>query len=162
MLTPRDPYIVAMDAVVAPDAQARDDYTIFGNLSCRLGVETAFTDGRSSAEWLQWLYDESRKKAEALGVDLPSYAAFRMDPDGAPLQTPNGRIEIASEIIASFRNRDLLAHPAWYPPTEWLGSIRKQYPIHLISGQPAEKLHSQLDNGPVSRAAKINGRATIS
>lgn len=92
---------------------------------------------------------------------MPSYAAFRIDPDNAPLPPPSGRIEIAPKTIASFKNRNLLAHHAWYPPTEWLGSIRKQYPFHLISGQPAEKLHSQLDHGPVSRAAKINGRATI-
>lgn len=182
MITPRDPYIVAMEAVVPPNGEARDDYSIFSNISRHLGTEREFTNGKSVDEWLNYLYDESQEKAKASGITLPNYAtfkskgwhyiepgepgngalsAFRENPENAPLQTPSGRIEITSETIANFDDSDILAHPAWYPPSQWLGNATPNRPFHLISGQPADKLHSQLDHGPVSRAAKINGRARV-
>ena len=44
-------------------------------------------------------------------------------------------------------------------PYEWLGSpAAETYPLHLISGQPGTRLHSQLDSGSVSRGSKIGGR----
>src|SRR5690606_14188683 len=42
---------------------------------------------------------------------------------------------------------------------EWLGSPgARQHPLHLISNQPATRLHSQLDNGSVSLGSKISQR----
>ncbi len=182
MITPRDPYIVLTEAVVAPPGEARDDFDIFSGLGRRLGVEAAFTGGRQAHEWLRWLYDESRKMAKSAGISLPSYrdfaakgwhyvhpgppgngalSDFRDDPDKAPLGTPSGRIEIFSETIAAFDGDGVLAHPAWYPPCEWLGNATRARPFHLISGQPADKLHSQLDHGPVSRAAKFDGHMPV-
>ena len=41
---------------------------------------------------------------------------------------------------------------------EWLGSsLSEDYPLHLISNQPRNKLHSQLDHGAVSQADRPNG-----
>jgi biotin/methionine sulfoxide reductase len=37
--------------------------------------------------------------------------------------------------------------------------VTGKHRFHLISGQPADKLHSQLDHGPESQATKVNGRA---
>ena len=37
----------------------------------------------------------------------------------------------------------------------------KRYPLHLISHQPATRLHSQYDHGSVSREAKIDGREAL-
>ena len=179
MMTPRDPYIVAMDAVVAPHGEARDDYAILTGLSRRLDVAAAFTEGRSSDEWLNWIYDESRKKAAPLGIELPDYdefcakgwhyvapgepscgalADFRKAPAEAPLKTLSGRIEICSGHVAALASSNLLPHPAWYPRAEWLGNAERQHPFQLISGQPGDKLHSQMDHGPESRAAKVDGR----
>ena len=182
MMTPRDPYIVAMEAVVPPHAQARDDYTILSRIARRLDVEQAFTDGRSSEDWLRWIYDESREKAATFDVMLPDYedfsakgwhyinpsqtsggalAEYRKAPQAAPLKTPSHRIEICSETITSFESSDVLPHPAWYPPTEWLGCASVPNTFHLLSGQPADKLHSQMDHGPISQAAKVMGRTPI-
>jgi len=41
------------------------------------------------------------------------------------------------------------------------GDAAKQWPIHLVTHQPAAKLHSQMDPGPISRAAKIAGREPV-
>ncbi len=182
MLSPRDPFIVLMEAVVEPAGEARDDFEIFRGLSRRLGVEKEFAADRCPEEWLRWLYEQSRELAKDDDVDLPAYeklaeagfhyvepdetaggtfAEFRADPDRAPLKTPSGKIEIYSETIASFGYRNVQAHPSWSPPKEWLGEPMREHPFHLISSQPPEKLHSQLDHGPVSRKAKIRGRAPV-
>ncbi|WP_201304912.1 molybdopterin dinucleotide binding domain-containing protein [Streptomyces sp. GS7] len=36
-----------------------------------------------------------------------------------------------------------------------------RYPLHLLTNQPAHRLHSQLDNAPLSRQAKIADREPI-
>ena len=87
---------------------------------------------------------------------------FRKDPLKNPLPTPSGKIEIFSQTIADFNYKDCLGHPAWLEQDEWLGSsMTKQYPLQLISGQPNNRLHSQLDNGSESQKHKISGREAI-
>ncbi|MCP4314459.1 MAG: hypothetical protein GY789_00070 [Hyphomicrobiales bacterium] len=77
------------------------------------------------------------------------------------MNTPSGKIEIFSKTIASIDGSQLFAHPAWYPPVEWLGNANDKHSFHLISNQPAEKLHSQLDHGPESRMHKRNCRTPL-
>ena len=85
--------------------------------------------------------------------------AFRADPIQNRLATPSGRIELFSERIASFGYDDCPGHAVWLESKEWLGSpMTSRYPLHLLSPQPADKLHSQYDHGSVSRAAKRDGR----
>ncbi|EHI48122.1 anaerobic dehydrogenase, typically selenocysteine-containing [SAR116 cluster alpha proteobacterium HIMB100] len=178
-MTPIDPYLVSMEQAILPVGLARDDYDIFTALSRRLGVEEAFTEGRTAEDWQRWLYEVSQQRLAQSGLELPSYdqfraagwhklplpdtphvmfADFRADPDAHPLKTPSGRIEIFSETVAGFSYQDCPGHPVWLAPPEWLGTADKDYPLHLLSNQPRTKLHSQLDQGPVSAAAKIKGR----
>ena len=89
-------------------------------------------------------------------------AAFRADPGSNPLKTPSGKIEIFSEKIASFGYDDCPGHAAWLEPIEWLGvKTAERYPLHMLSDQPADKLHSQLDHSPHARATKVKGRQPI-
>ncbi|HUP96220.1 MAG TPA: molybdopterin-dependent oxidoreductase [Burkholderiales bacterium] len=179
----RDRFMIAMKRAIDPVSEARDDYEIFSALAERLGVKAAYTEGRSSAAWLRHLYDESRERARRFDLQLPSFEAFwaegyvempppeeppvmlkayRANPDANKLPTPSGRIEIFSSTIASFGYDDCFGHPAWFEPAEWLGSpLTEQYPLHLISHQPATRLHSQYDHGSVSQAAKIAGREAL-
>ena len=182
MITPRDRFVVAMKAVIPPVGQARDDHDILRGIGRKLGVERAFTENQSTTDWLEWIYEESRTKAKSGGVDLPDYESFqsagwhetempadpsdaftyfRNDPESNSLQTISGKIEITSTRISSFEDSRILPHPAWYEPTEWLGQATPSYPFHLISNQPSDKLHSQLDHGRVSLSAKVNGRSTL-
>jgi biotin/methionine sulfoxide reductase len=176
-MTPKDPYLVTMDPAIEPVGQARDDHDIFRGIAARMGVEEAFTDGRSPEEWLRWIWSTSRQRAAAEHLDLPDWdtfqkdgwvrlpdpeaptimlQAFYEDPDANPLDTPSGKIEIFSETIASFGYDDCLGHPAWFAPVEWLGEASAQQ-LHLISNQPKNKLHSQLDHGAVSQADRPTG-----
>ena len=55
-----DKLLVAMHQVAEPYGQARDDYWIFSGLAQRLGAEQAFTEGRTTREWLAHLYERTR------------------------------------------------------------------------------------------------------
>jgi biotin/methionine sulfoxide reductase len=182
--TPRDDHLIAMYRLVAPVGEARDDHAILAGVAERLGVGDAFTEGRDEGEWLRWLYNVARQRAAEQGIDMPEFAdfwaegvfrlpprtepqvlmaEFRADPMGEPLRTPSGRIEIFSETIASFGyDDDCPGHPAWLEPAEWLGApLAQRYPLHLLSNQPAAKLHSQFDLGPHCEAARIKGREVL-
>ncbi len=179
----RDRFMIAMKRALDPVGEARDDYDIFSGLAERLGVKEAFTEGRSSMAWLRHIYDGARERARKLDFALPPFEAFwsegylemarpheppvmlkgyREDPEKNRLPTPSGKIEIFSSTIHSFGYDDCAGHPAWYEPAEWLGSpLAERYPLHLISHQPATRLHSQYDHGGVSQAAKIAGREAL-
>ena len=179
---PLDNYMISMEAAISPVGAARDDYEIFSDLAEKFQVKQKFTEGRSSAQWQEWLYDVSRQRLAKSGFELPSYTdfraagwhklperqtpeilfeAFRKDPEKHPLKTPSGKIEIFSQTVAEFGYADCPGHPVWHAPAEWLGATDCPYPLHLLSNQPRTKLHSQLDQGAVSAAAKINGRETV-
>lgn len=177
-LTPKDPYQVVMDQAIKPVGQARDDHDIFRGIAAQMGVEQAFTEGRSVEGWLRWIYDISRQQAARADVELPDWdklhrdgfvkipapdtptvmlQEFRADPLAHRLATPSGKIEIFSQTIASFQYDDCPGHPVWLEPLEWLGRADPGQ-LHMISNQPRNKLHSQLDHGPVSRADRAQGR----
>jgi biotin/methionine sulfoxide reductase len=176
----RDSFILAMHRAIDPVGEARNDFDIFRALAGRLGYEDTFSEGRDEMGWCQWVYDRVRASATAKGVTLPGFQQFwaegfvelpaperdyvlfedfRRDPERHPLKTPSGRIEIVSDAVAAFDYADCPPHPAWIPPAEWLGSAAaERWPMHLVTHQPASRLHSQMDGGPVSRASKISGR----
>ncbi|MCP5150253.1 MAG: molybdopterin guanine dinucleotide-containing S/N-oxide reductase [Ectothiorhodospiraceae bacterium] len=178
-----DPTAVAMRKAVDPIGESRSDFAIFSGLARRLGVEAAYTEGRTEEDWLRHLWDQARQRAGEHGFELPTLEGFRKqgtlelpeperhvvlledfraDPDAHPLPTPSGRIEIFSAAVAGFGYDDCPGHPVWHEPREWLGSaLAERYPLHLISNQPRTRLHSQLDNGGVSRGAKVAGREPI-
>jgi biotin/methionine sulfoxide reductase len=178
-----DPLMVAMHRAVSPYREAHDDYDIFAGLAARLGFATEFTEGRSARQWLQHLYEAMRRQLQAHGADAPDFEefwesgelrlptlpwdggivrAFRRDSAASPLPTPSGKIEIASATIAGFGYPDCPGHPAWLPPGEGAGSpMAARFPLQLIANQPATRLHSQLDFGAVSLAAKIRGREPV-
>ena len=178
-----DSYLFHMPRLIDPVGEARDDYEIFSALARQLGLEQEFTLGRSAEDWLLHLYDEFRQLTRADGIDLPDFeelkrrnwidlpvrgaefattpfADFRANPDAAPLATPSGRIEIFSETIAGFGYDECPGHPCWRAPDEWLGAeLAARYPLHLVSPQPGDKLHSQMESAiadqPGARPAAI-------
>jgi biotin/methionine sulfoxide reductase len=181
--TAGDPLMVAMHRAVAPYREARDDYDIFAGLAERLGIGEAFTEGRSARQWLEQIYEPTRRVLAERGINAPGFdefweagelalpaepwdggilRAFRRDPAGSPLPTPSGKIEIASAAIAGFGYADCPGHPAWLPSVEGAGSTAaSRFPLHLIANQPATRLHSQLDFGTTSLASKIAGREPV-
>jgi biotin/methionine sulfoxide reductase len=179
----RDSFVLAMHRALDPVGEARNDFDIFRALAMRLGYEQTFTADRDEIGWCQWVYDRVRASAAKKGIPLPGFQqfwaegfvelppperdhvlfeTFRHDPERHPLKTPSGRIEIVSDAVAGFGYADCPPHPAWIAPAEWLGSpAAEHWPIHLVTHQPASRLHSQMDAGPVSRRSKVAGREPI-
>jgi biotin/methionine sulfoxide reductase len=174
-----DPRLIAMRKIVDPIGEARDDFDIFADLSRKLGVEQAFTEGRNSRQWLAHLYEPTRQALAEAGWDAPDFEefwrrgelalpsapddggslrAFRDDPDRNKLPTPSGRIEIYSQTIATFGYSDCPPHPAFLPSTE---PPSANHPLTLIANQPSTRLHSQLDFGAYSQSKKIRGREAV-
>jgi biotin/methionine sulfoxide reductase len=177
-----DPKLIAMHKVVEPVASARNDFDIFADLADRLGRRDAFTENRTTFEWLTHLYETTRRALVGRGLEVPDFDAFwqrgeidlplstepdllsefRRDPDINRLPTPSGLIEVSSDTIASFGYDDCGGHPAWRAPDEWLGgSLAERFPLQLISNQPSTRLHSQLDFGSYSQNGKIAGREKL-
>lgn len=174
---------LAMKKVIEPYLGARNDFDIFAELSSRLGIGDAYTEGRSEMEWLRHMYETARSTAMERGYgpppfdefwekgsyhfpsppfDQPLLEEYVKDPVANRLGTPSGRIEIFSETIDGFKYDDCPGHPTWLEPAEWLGSpIAARFPFHLLSNQPSKRLHSQLDPSPESRKTKIKGREPL-
>ena len=171
-----DPLMVTMHKVAEPHGEARDDYAIFAGLAERLGRGAEFTEGRDARQWLEHLYERTRRGLEEKGLPAPDFARFweagsltlpqepddggelrrfREDPVANPLPTPSGRIEVFSRTIDSYGEADCPGHPAWLPPED---APRPGAPLFLVANQPATRLHSQLDFGGHSAGAKHRGR----
>lgn len=176
-----DNHLMAMKRQIDPVGQARADFDIFLDLARRLGVEKQFSLGLDEMGWLRRLYSRFALRCERGGHVIPSFdefwmtgvmpfpgasehadlfSAFRADPAAHPLRTPSGRIEIWSQTIASFGYADLPPHPVWMEPHEWLGNAQSDQ-LHLISNQPATRLHGQLDPFGTSRESKHRGREPL-
>ncbi|MEV4349768.1 molybdopterin-dependent oxidoreductase [Actinoplanes sp. NPDC049596] len=163
-----DTHLIAMQAAAAPFAEARDEYDIFADLAARLGYAEAFTQGRSSREWLRQMYErwraEPKKPFDEFWADgemeLPGrrddtvlFADFRA---GRPLDTPSGRIELYSATVAGFGYPECPGYPIFES-----GAGGGAYDLVLICNQPRTRLHSQLDMGGFSQAAKRSGREPV-
>ncbi len=178
-----DPFLFNMPALIPRVGEARDDYDIFSGLAERLGAGESFTEGRDAEGWLRHLYDRFKQAVAEDGVEAPSFdelreknwvelpiagpqfaetpfADFRRDPGAAPLGTPSGKIEIFSETIDGFSYADCPGHPAWLPPDEWLGAAG-EFPLHLVSPQPGDKLHSQLESALADSPGARPSRLTM-
>jgi biotin/methionine sulfoxide reductase len=182
----RDRYVRAMHQAIPPIAQARNDMDILADLADELGYRDRFTEQRNEEAWLRHLYDRWRRVCATQGFEAPDFdtfweeghvevppiepgeeytqfAEFHADPEEHPLDTPSGKVELFSETIASFDYDDCPGHPVWIKPREWLGAAEKtaEHPLHLLSFQPATRLHGQLDPGRVAAADKIRGREPV-
>ena len=177
---PGDLTLRVMPQVVPPPGQARDEYLTFCEVAERLGAGRKFSEGRDVRGWLAHIYAEWRERA---GLELPDFAqfwaageltlprhqapvrlfeAFRADPEGHPLATPSGRIELFSATVARFGYPDCPGYAAWLDPEERLGTPRSaRFPLHLIANQPPTRLHSQQDMGEYSQQSKIHGREPL-
>jgi biotin/methionine sulfoxide reductase len=176
-----DRHILAMKQLVPPVAQARNEFDYMADIADALGVRPRYTQQRDENAWLRAIYARARDAAARMDVALPefdtfweqgivevpepetpivAFSSFRATPEAAPLNTPSGRIELFSERIAAFAYDDCPGHPVWRQPQEYLGTAAPDE-LHLLSVQPATRLHSQMDMARTSKASKIHGREAI-
>lgn len=125
-------------------------------------------------DWVRWSYESagysvpfdefwergyiSFEKTEDV-TNFIHMGDFVNDPAKNPVFTPSGKLEIYSEKVASYGYDDCKGHPTWIEPDEWLGGKEaEKHPFHLLSLHPKYRLHSQLDNLPLNKEYKVNGR----
>ncbi|TPM19205.1 molybdopterin-dependent oxidoreductase [Mesorhizobium sp. B2-3-5] len=178
MLNRSDETMFFMSRCQEPYGQALDDFQIFRRLARHFKVEEAFTLGRDTNGWLRAMWQDVCSLANDNGFELPEFDEFRekgrcglpasippktflgkfmADPEGNPLATETGKITLFNQTIADMKLEDCPGHPVWKMPIETLiHADEDEY--HLISGQPATRLHSQNDMGVEAQASKINGR----
>ena len=177
-----DNILVPMPKAAEPPGEARIEYEIYRDLARRLGTAHAFTEGRDADGWLRMMWGETQRAALNFGSTLPDWddflagdivelpdptpnqvflEEFRQDPLANPRATPSGKIEVFSERIASFGLPECKGHATWVEPHDWGRDDANDHPLALVSGQPGTRLHSQFDNGAVSKGQKISGREPV-
>lgn len=177
MMNRRDPTLLYMSAMFAPLGQSRSDFEIFTDLSQRMGVESAFTEGRTAEDWQAHIWQQSMEVGAAFGFEMPDWDTFKHEgrfdvpeaeearvafadfvsaPEQHPLGTESGRITLYNQTIAAMALPDCPGHPSWMSPAE--GQTLRKGEYHLISGQPDTRLHGQNDPGDEAVNDKVQGR----
>ena len=176
-----DRCLIAMHQAVDPPGEARSDYEIFAGLAERLGAGTpsprAATSGVAAAP-LRRARGGSRARAcrrptsttsgRGRSLQLPARDGTRCcSRTSAP--TPARTRSHAERAHRALLGDDRRASATTTAPATRRGSSppsgrrspRAAFPLHLIANNPARRLHSQLDAGDFSQAAKVQGREPI-
>ncbi|EAX7261478.1 hypothetical protein BLZ13_01735 [Salmonella enterica] len=155
-------------------------YWVLSEIARRLGddVYQRFTEGRTQAQWLQYLYAKMQARDPALPAydDLKkmgiykrkdpnghfvAYKKFREDPQANPLKTPSGKIEIYSSKLAHIASTwelaegDVISPLPIYTPTfeGWDDPKRSTFPLQLFGFHYKSRTHSSYGNIDVLQAA---------
>jgi DmsA/YnfE family anaerobic dimethyl sulfoxide reductase A subunit len=165
-------FLVAMQKAVEPMGEAKSDYEICREIAKRFGIEDKFTEGRTQEQWIEWCYEQTRKKHPSLPpfaefwqrglvkVDLKqdgiALKGFRADPVKNKLKTPSGKIEIYSERLAKIASEWELAKgdvisalPKYVATWESHKDPRtKKYPLQAYGYHGHGRTHSTYHNIP--------------
>jgi anaerobic dimethyl sulfoxide reductase subunit A len=157
--------VILQPKLVEPPGECKSDYRICAELAERLGIAQAFTEGRDEQGWVAWCLDEYRRTRfpelppldEFIENNLGAwtrpatepaiaFADFRRDPQGHPLDTPSGKIEIFSKQLHDFGKPDE-APPIPKYIQEWESPFDGgAYPLQAIGHHTLHRVHSTHDN----------------
>ncbi|MFB5746162.1 selenate/tellurate reductase subunit YnfE [Cedecea sp. S5-13] len=173
-------YLIFIQPATAPKFERKPIYWMMSEVAKRLGddVHQAFTEGRTQREWLQYLYAKMLAKDPALpayealremGIykrkdpagHFVAYKKFREDPQGNPLKTASGKIEIYSsklaDIAASWeleKDETISPLPVYASTFEgWDSPQRSEFPLQLFGFHYKSRTHSTYGNIDVLQAA---------
>lgn len=173
-------YLIFIQPATTPKFERKPIYWVLSEIARRLGddVYQRFTEGRTQAQWLQYLYAKMQARDPALPAydDLkkmgiykrkdPSghfvaYKKFREDPQANPLKTPSGKIEIYSSKLAHIASTwelaegDVISPLPIYTPTfeGWDDPKRSTFPLQLFGFHYKSRTHSSYGNIDVLQAA---------
>lgn len=168
--------MIAIQKAVEPQWEQKTSWEICRLLAKKLGLEDAYTEGKTQVEWVKWCYEETRKKVP----ELPSFEefwkagsakvwnyrkdpialeAFRKDPVAHKLKTPSGKIEIYSERLANevkdwkLAKGDVISPiPVYWQSWDMPGDpIQKKYPLQCFGFHGHGRIHSTFHNLPKLR-----------
>lgn len=169
--------MLSIDKAVEPRHDELPSWEICRRLAAKLGLEEQYTEGRTQEEWVQWCYEETRKKVPA----LPDYAtfrkngmakvwnyrkdpialeAFRKDPVKNKLKTPSGKIEIYSAKLADIvkdwklpKGEVISPIPVFWNTWDMPGDpLARKYPLQCFGFHGHGRIHSTFHNLPQLRS----------
>lgn len=168
--------MLAIQKAVEPQYEQKSSWEICRLIARELGLEDAYTEGRTQEEWVRWCYDETRKKVPELpdfetfwknGMakvwgrrkDPIALEAFRKDPEKNKLKTASGKIEIYSESLAKMVKDWKLAEgdvispiPVYWRTWDMPGTpLAKKYPLQCFGFHGHGRIHSTFHNLPKLR-----------
>ena len=133
---------------IDPITGTRHDYDILCALAERLGFGPAFSQGRTAKQWLDALMSRSeigdiedfKRTGLYMGRDRRRVGlqAFVENPQGAPLNTPSGKIDIRSQAWAKDGAAPI--------PTVRSRPTDRRYPLTLITPHARFRINSQNSN----------------
>jgi trimethylamine-N-oxide reductase (cytochrome c) len=96
------------------------------------------------------------------GVDTIRHGSRRPERTSARIVAHPGDGKRSSQIysknIGKMGYGDCPPHPTWMEPQERLGGPSTKYPLHIVSGHPILRLHSQLCGTKLNEKYRIAGR----
>ncbi|MDR2869103.1 MAG: molybdopterin-dependent oxidoreductase [Deferribacteraceae bacterium] len=149
-------YIILNEKSVEPEFERRHDYDWITDVARKMGVEKAFTEGRTQRQWIELVWENTRKAHSSEKIPTfnemlsrkeriflfdksadGDYVAFEQqikDPKNNKFSTASGKIEIFSKALFDMKNPEIPALSNYVPA--WEGPQDKrvaQYPFQLIT-----------------------------
>ncbi|MDF3414598.1 molybdopterin-dependent oxidoreductase [Sulfitobacter sp. M57] len=170
--------VYAMKKVIEPVGDSLPDYEIFEGLADKLGLWAQFTDSEDKMYHIQQAYERSSAAEHTpfeefwekgyARMDVPDearqwtrHSEFYNDPEGSPLHTTSGKIEMFCEDFAKLEINDMPGMPQWIEKHEYLGNA-KDGQLHVVSPHPWFRLHSQMDQSEnLRKLYKVQGREPV-
>lgn len=170
--------IYAMKKVIEPVAESLPDFEIFEGLADKLGLWAQFTDSEDKMYHIRQAYEASGAAKETpfeefwkngyARMPVPEAARkwvrhndFYNDPEGTPLHTTSGKIEMFCDTIENMEIEDCPGMPIWMEKLEYLGNAEEGQ-LHVVSPHPWFRLHSQMDQSESLRKLyKVQGREPV-
>jgi len=173
--------VILQPKLVQPLGESKSDYQICSELAERLGIGDAFTEGRDEKGWVEYCLNEFRRLRfpelptldEFIEKNLGAWTRpatkpaiafedFRRDPEGHPLKTPSGKIEIFSKQLFDLNNPEEIPpipkyiqewespfetlRPSTTPPKNGGSAQGGSYPLQAIGHHTLHRVHSTHDN----------------
>ncbi len=148
ILFPGMNYLFYSAKAMNPPGNVKDDYDIFCELSDRLGFIDIYSEGKTCSQWIEQFAAESvitdwehfKQTGIYSGEDQTriGLSDFIADPVKNPLETPSGKIELASEHYAK---TGFPAVPTYRGMTD-----DEQYPLRLVTPHSLYRFNSSYSN----------------
>jgi anaerobic dimethyl sulfoxide reductase subunit A len=147
---PRSNHLFYSHRAIAPLHEARNDYDIFCGLAERLGFLDAFSEERTADQWLEHIISRSAvqdpESFKSTGIHegdnqmRVGLSEFAMDPEGHPLDTPSGKIQLD---FAPYGRTGFAPHPECR-----VLEATADLPLRLVTPHARFRIHSQNHNIP--------------
>ncbi len=142
-------YLIMGEKAIEPLYDSRPALEVTSQLAHRLGVGDEFDDGKKNTEdWARFIMEESQKADDRFpefddlrekgvhryfregGEYTVPLKEFREDPEANPLETPSGKIEIYSTLLADIADE-------WEFPSGLAGDVVTPIPAHVDTWEGA-------------------------